>query len=74
MTWLLVIGAAWVALAVLVGWAVGRSIQLADRRQPPQDPLDAPDGVPADWADPQTQSQMIELPAPRRPRSRRERR
>ena len=74
MTWLLLVGAVWMALAVLVGWLVGRSIRLADRRQPRQAPFGVPDGVPDDWTCAQPQADLVAVPTRRRPRIRRERR
>jgi len=47
MTWLLLIALAWVALALLVGVLLGRSVRLADRRQAVATAT-VPDYIPAD--------------------------
>ncbi|WP_236827142.1 MULTISPECIES: hypothetical protein [unclassified Blastococcus] len=49
MTWVLVLGAAWTVLAVLLALAVGRAVRTADRRQA-ADAAPVPDFVPAEWA------------------------
>jgi hypothetical protein len=47
MTWLLLIALAWVALALLVGVLLGRSVRLADHRQEVANTT-VPDYIPAD--------------------------
>ncbi|MGY1724504.1 hypothetical protein [Blastococcus sp. SYSU DS0533] len=47
MTWVLVLGAAWTVLAVLLALAVGRTVRTADERQ--ADAVPVPDFVPSEW-------------------------
>lgn len=49
MTWVLVLGAAWTVLAVLLALVVGRAVRTADRRQA-VDTVLVPGFVPAEWS------------------------
>ena len=74
MTWMLVVGTAWMALALAVAPLVGRSIRLAERKQQPDNPVSVPDYVPVDWTQPQTEPAVVAAQSQRRPRIGRERR
>ncbi len=50
MSWVLVVGTAWVVAATPLAVLIGRSVRLADRRQLAQPGLVVPDFVPDDWA------------------------
>lgn len=56
MSWLLLVGALWVAVAVPVGWLIGRSVRLADSRRRPEHPAQVPDSMTADWVPPLPES------------------
>ncbi len=62
MTWLLVVGAVWMAFAVPVALLIGRSIRLGDRIEPREGPVGVPDRVPNEWTTPQTESPRAKSP------------
>jgi hypothetical protein len=49
MSWLLVLGATWAVVAVLLALGIGRAVRVADRRQMSGAVPAAPDFVPEEW-------------------------
>ena len=47
MSWMLIVGTAWAALAAPVALLIGRSVRLADRHEGTSSPV--PDFVPENW-------------------------
>jgi hypothetical protein len=52
MSWMLIAGSAWALLSAPLALLVGRSIRLADQREPTPTCPAVPDFLPGDWATP----------------------
>ena len=51
MSWLLIVGTAWVALSAPLALVFGRAVRLADHRESALSQLSVPDFLPEGWTD-----------------------